>query len=555
MTAGIQIRRPAPLDAAADQVMVAMRDGTRLATDVYLPPGAPAQPAVLVRLPYDKCGRYTFMPAVAPLMLERGYAFVVQDVRGKFRSEGETVPYVHEVADGYDTIEWITQQPWCNGIVGMFGDSYYGWTQWAAVASGHRALRAIVPRVTSADLGTIRVQTRWDRGVVPLYGASYFARHWTTNDDYELDIDWSVRPLSDVFEGLFDHAGARAAGFDAMLGRHDGWVPFPDGHPFERREVPALHTVGWFDNIGPDSMRDYMTLQGHGRTLQYLIADAIDHENYHLADTPISFTTDHDANDDALTRLLPKYLGPALDFFDVFLKGAGEPPPRARWRAGHGDWRSAERWPAPGTIPMRLYLDDADRGPTSVNGGGLRERRPAVRSVASWIHEPDDLVPSTVANPFALLYESPDETTVHARGDVATFTAEPVERPLELAGPVRARLVLSGSDAATQVYAKLSEVSTSGRALMLARGQAHVDFAGDDTAVSVYMGHVAHVLRPGHRLRLHVATSDFPLYMPLFGDGGSPWTATTTRASGQRLRAGGELASFIEFDVLPGVGG
>ena len=100
---------PAPLDPRAEQVMVPMRDGVRLATDVYLPARPGRLPAVLVRLPYDKCGRYTFMPQLAPFFTERGYAFVVQDVRGKFRSEGETMPFVHEVEDGYDTLEWIVR--------------------------------------------------------------------------------------------------------------------------------------------------------------------------------------------------------------------------------------------------------------------------------------------------------------------------------------------------------------------------------------------------------------------------------------------------------------
>ena len=109
----LETLRPAPIDPSAEQVMVPMRDGVRLATDVYLPDGHGRVPAVLVRLPYDKCGRYTFMPACAPSFTERGYAFVVQDVRGKFRSEGETMPFVHEVEDGYDTIDWIVAQGWC----------------------------------------------------------------------------------------------------------------------------------------------------------------------------------------------------------------------------------------------------------------------------------------------------------------------------------------------------------------------------------------------------------------------------------------------------------
>src|SRR5215472_5517426 len=103
---------PAPLDPAAEQVLVRMRDGVTLATDVYLASDTTPRPAVLVRLPYDKCGRYTFMPQVAPHFTERGYVFVVQDVRGKFRSGGDTIPYVHEVSDGYDTIDWIATQAW-----------------------------------------------------------------------------------------------------------------------------------------------------------------------------------------------------------------------------------------------------------------------------------------------------------------------------------------------------------------------------------------------------------------------------------------------------------
>jgi putative CocE/NonD family hydrolase len=136
------------IDERADQVMVSMRDGVRLATDVYLPEQPDHLPTVLIRLPYDKSGRFSFMPQASRLFNERSYAFVVQDVRGKVRSEGPQEPFVHEVADGWDTLEWISAQPWSNGIVGTFGDSYYGFTQWAAAASGHPALRAIVPRVT-----------------------------------------------------------------------------------------------------------------------------------------------------------------------------------------------------------------------------------------------------------------------------------------------------------------------------------------------------------------------------------------------------------------------
>ena len=163
--------------------------------------------------PYDKCGRYTFMPQIAPFFTDRGFALVVQDVRGKFRSEGETVAFVREVEDGYDTLEWLVVAALVRRHVGMWGDSYYGFTQWAAVASGHPALKAIVPRVTSADLaGLFGPET-----VTPLYMGEYFANYWLDNRIYHWDIDYGHRPLAEVFDPGFEAVGRRSVTFDRFV--------------------------------------------------------------------------------------------------------------------------------------------------------------------------------------------------------------------------------------------------------------------------------------------------------------------------------------------------
>lgn len=543
---------PAPVDARAEQVMVAMRDGVRLATDVYLPPQPKPSPAVLVRLPYDKSGRYTFMPALAPHFLDRGYVFVVQDVRGKFRSEGETMPYLHEVEDGYDTIDWVTRQRWSNSVVGMFGDSYYGWTQWAALASGHPALRAIVPRVTSANLAAIRLGTHWDSGIPPLYAGSYLAHHWVAGPDYEYSPDWTVRPLAAVFDEAFRQIGARSAGFDAMVAQLRPIAPLHGRHPFDGREIPTLHSVGWFDNIGPDSMRDYRTLQERGRTLQYLIADSTDHENYALAQVPIRPDNDHDSNDEALERLLPAYLGPGLDFFDAFLQDRRAAPPPVRWHLGHDDWHRGPRWPPPQSRPWLLYLSHGTQATRSADGGLLARRAPAAADQARWTHDPAHLVPSTVSNPFAFINEDPDERPVQERGDVATFTSEPAASPVDLAGPVEARLAVSSTGPSAHVYAKLCDVTPGGTARMLARGQAFIADARQEAPVGVYLGHTGYRLRAGHRLRLHVACSDFPLYLPYPGDGRNPWQATRGTANGIALQTGGSSPSHLTVHVMTG---
>ena len=334
MPVRIDVQGSAPLDPRAEQVMVPMRDGVRLATDVYLPEEADAVPVVLVRLPYDKCGRYTFMPQIAPFFTDRGYAFVVQDVRGKFRSEGASVAFVCEVEDGYDTLEWVTSQPWCDGNVGMWGDSYYGFTQWAAVASEHPALKAIVPRVTSADLaGRFGPEM-----VIPLYLGEYLAKYWLDNQIYQWDVEYGHRPLSEVFDPGFEAVGRRSESFDRFVEQS------VRGHPFDALRIPVLHTGGWFDNVMPDQMRDYDALIAREDLagLQYLEMSSTDHENYLLELVPIGPQDDHDSNDEALARMLPRYLGSALDFFDRFLKGSGEGIPRVRWHQGNDGWRTAQ---------------------------------------------------------------------------------------------------------------------------------------------------------------------------------------------------------------------
>ena len=139
-------------------VMVPMRDGVRLSTDLYRPAYEDGRaleerlPAVLIRLPYGKDEPYAGMPAHGRYWARKGYVCVIQDVRGKFKSEGEWSPVVHEADDGYDTIDWGAAQPWCDGQVGMVGESYFALTQWAAATRFHPALRCLAPGDMGLDL-------------------------------------------------------------------------------------------------------------------------------------------------------------------------------------------------------------------------------------------------------------------------------------------------------------------------------------------------------------------------------------------------------------------
>jgi predicted acyl esterase len=539
---------PAPVPESAHQHLVRMRDGVRLATDVYLPQGGAedaAYPVVLIRLPYDKNSRYVFMEQVAGRLTRAGYATVVQDVRGKYRSEGDPLGPVTESRDGYDTIDWIASQSWCDGAVGMFGDSYYGFTQWAAVSSGHPALRAIVPRVTTADLSIFLAGGSGEiRDVDWLTGACYMLACWTGRYVNERMPDWKQPSLLAAFEREFEELGERSHWFDLSL-PHPVPVPvYPDGHPFTKRPIPTLHAVGWFDNVAIPHMRDYARLAAmpDWGPLQYLWADSVDHENYHLSEVPIATAADHDSDPEALERLLDLYIDPAIEFFDVFLKGGDSSTlPKVRWHLGHVGYRTSSAWPPPESEARSLYLTD----------GTLTESAPTTAEAVSWTYDPADAVPSALENSFAVLFEYPDERATGERDDVLVFDGTAATEPLDLAGPVDLWVRVGSTAPTTDVFAKLLDVDPEGSARMIVRGQAVLTRPDADRLVRIEMGHTGYRLRPGHRLRLHLTSSDFPEYAPSPGTAENRWTAEDRRPSIQRLVTDASAPVRLDLRVLP----
>jgi uncharacterized protein len=539
---------PAPVPESARQRLVRMRDGVRLATDVYLPPDAAedaAFPVVLIRLPYDKNSRYVFMEQVAARLTGAGYVTVVQDVRGKYRSEGNPLGPVSEARDGYDTIDWIASQSWCDGAVGMFGDSYYGFTQWAAVSSGHPALRAIVPRVTTADLSIFLAGGDGDvRDVDWLTGACYLLQCWTGAYVNERMPDWKEPSLLAAFEQEFTAAGERSHWFDLSL-PHAVPVPaYPDGHPFTKRPIPTLHAVGWFDNVAIAHMRDYVRLAADPSwgPLQYLWADSVDHENYHLSEVPIGAAADHDSDPDALERLLDLYIDPAIEFFDVFLKGGDASVlPKVRWHLGHVGYRTSSAWPPPESEPRSLFLA----------AGELAEWAPTAAEEVSWTYDPADLVPSALENSFAALFEYPDERATGERDDVLVFDGAVADEPLDLAGPVDLWVRVDSTAPTTDVFAKLLDVAPDCSAHMIVRGQATLTRPDGDHLVRVEMGSTGYRLRPGHRLRLYLTSSDFPEYAPNPGTAENRWTAEDRRPSTQRLVIDASAPVRLDLRVVP----
>jgi hypothetical protein len=332
---------------------------------------------------------------------------------------------------------------------------------------------------------------------------------------------------------------------------------YPSGrHPHDVLTIPTLHWVGWFDNLLPFSMRDYQALcaRPDRAPLQYLLADATDHEAYHLDLFPMRPQDDHEIDPDALERVLPQVTAPALDFFDVFLRGCGDAAalPRVRWFLSHDGWRESPVWPPPGVRDLQLHLASAHLATSGATGGSLSPVAERTRGEARWVHDPQHLVASALVDPFSQLKEWPDEREVEAREDVLTFTSEPLATPLDLAGPVTARLALGSSAGSMHVLVKLLDADPDGCARLLARGQARVVKPDPQRLVCIDLSHSGYRMRPGHSLRLHVACSDFPLYLWHPGTEEDPWSATQGVANQQLLVTGGEPGSCVSLTVLDG---
>ncbi|MEV6343804.1 CocE/NonD family hydrolase [Actinoplanes sp. NPDC051851] len=533
---------PAPVPESATQHLVETRDGVRLATDVYLPADAPGPfPVALTRLPYDKNGRYTFMEQIAAYLTARGYAVVVQDVRGKFRSEGETLPFVHEAADGYDTIDWIVRQEWSDGRVGMFGDSYYGATQWAAVSSGHPALKAITPRVTGAD--GIRPDAWVRDGVMPFFGLVYYLAYWTDRHAYLFEPDGARRPFAALAEEVAASIGVRSPMLDRIVPETRPVAAYPFGHPFDAAPVPVLHQVAWFDNCLQFGLEDWTALADRPgwAPLQYFRADSTDHENFHLDDVPVPPELHHGENDAALARMLPRYLDDVVEFFDVFVKQTRDRKtlPRVRWHHGHDGPRTASSWPPPGVRTREWFLTPE----------ALVTEAPSGSDALTWAHDPADLVPSLIPDSFSAVLYDADESEVHDRPDVLTVTTAPFAAPFDLAGPVTATLTVGTDGPSAHVYLKLCDVAPDGRARMLLRNQKRIA-GGEPAPVTFDLTQIGYRVRPGHRLRLHVASSDFPLFLPHPGTGENPWLAERTAVTTQTLLTGGDQPSALTVTVL-----
>ncbi len=531
-----------------DSTLVAMRDGTRLRTELYLPSRPGRVPAVLARTPYGVRDNAVWFGGIGTLFAESGMAFVAQDTRGHNGSDGAAEPFEDEARDGYDTCEWVVRQPWSDGTIAVFGESYVGFTAIATASSGHPAIRAAALRATGTDIAGDWLR---HQGVLRLeFVARWALAAWSGPDNIAPELDWSIRPLRAMVPAVVPDrvprvldAWAGGAGPQRFWSEDAGWPSLID-----RLRVPAHFTSGWWDLFQRGALRDWAWHAGHGPRASRLVVEATDHAGHDWGDGP---TADPLADFDVLAARMPAVLGAELDFLRRHLLGAearaASPP--VTWMLTHVGPQTATAWPPPGAQTLALYLVDAGRAHQGPEGGALSARPDHIPMEARWHHDPRNLVPSLEGEAVGGWFRRPDERLTQVRDDVVTFTSDVVREPLDLAGPITACLEVRTPRVGGHVMAKLCDVYPTGEARRIADG-AHLLVGGAEAPVSVDLGSTGYRLRAGHRLRLEVASSAFPRYIWHPGTTTDPWSAVGTHVVESGLRIGA-TGSRLTLTVLP----
>jgi putative CocE/NonD family hydrolase len=532
----------APADPVAErrEVTCALRDGTRLRTVLLVPHGTGPWPALLTRHPYDVAREEHDGMLDVGRLVAAGYLVALQDVRGRFGSEGVFDPCAQEVADGADAVAWLAARPECTGAVGMWGASYASDTQFAALLGGAPALRAIAPAMTPAmsALDGFRF-----RGGVPEIGSTLAWTHYAIAPDMIARIGsarereaerrrWEATERAittlDAFRAADPSAGRDA---EAIVRWGLGLLREPLGSARHRAgkivdridaiDVPVFLIGGWFDVFLGSTLEVHRRLrrraQDAGGPVPRLLVGPWTHDDMSGRTAGVDFgpgaSADDLGGDGDLTAQHVRW-------FDAVLgTGATDMPPVRVFLMGSNRWIELEEFPPRDTRTLELYL----------NAGGTLATEPAGSAERRLPSDPASPVPTRggAVLLFGTFGAGPaDQAAIEARQDVVSWRTEPLAGELTVMGAVHAvvHLVTTGTDADVVVRLcdehpdGVSRVVTDGVQRGSARSVDPVTGLGDrrpvepgrDQEFVVDLWSTAHTFLPGHRVRVDIAPSSSP---------------------------------------------
>jgi predicted acyl esterase len=511
-------------------IMVPMRDGVKLATDVYRPEGSGSWPVILLRTPYNKSG----ISGMGADAIRRKYVLVAQDTRGRFASEGENLPFCGEGWaghwDGYDTLEWLAQQPWCNGKIGTTGGSALGIAQLYEAGTGTNRLdcQEIIVGAPSMYQYMVFPGGVFKKSMVTDWtNACKFEpeglKQWLSHPDY--DSYWQDRDVT----------------------RRWGIV-----------NAPAIHIGGWFDIFTQGTIDSFVGYQEHGgpraRGHQHLLIGPWTHGVFMEKAGDLKFPNGNRPPGDFSNSWM---------WFDAELKhasnGAESRPAVTYYVMGDTSdpaapgnvWRTAHKWPPVTTRSVPYYLRPDH---------GLSTDRPASGEPLTYTYDPANPVPTDGGPQLTIPAGPRDQKPVEARTDVLLFTSEPLASPLEVTGRVHVRLSASSDAPDTDFTAKLCDVYPDGRSFNVCEGIMRARFRsgfGHEVLMkpnTVYtfdidLASTSIIFNKGHRLRVQVTSSSDPGFDPN-PNTGAPFRANgETRVAHNTIHLSGSNASCIMLPI------
>jgi hypothetical protein len=541
----------------AREVPARMRDGVVLRANVYRPAAPGRWPTLLARTPYGKDlpGASAWLDPVRAAAA--GFLVIVQDVRGRFASDGVWEPFAHEADDGYDTVEWAARLDGSNGRVGMFGLSYWGSTQWQA-AIAQPSLCAIAPGMTWSDPddGLLRRGGAMQFATAAAWGLEQGIAHARRSNDPPQRIQRRVRAIIAALDGLSETGLWRLpASIPSLLTPH-GVPGLEDGRGtaascrvvgrHNRVRVPVLGIGGWHDAFVQGVLDNHMSMTALGGDSRIVIG-CWSHANF--SETVGGRTFGLRARKDGGPAGGPDDVNALqLAWFRRKLvadPGAEGPEPPVRiFVMGADRWRETSSWPPAGAAPQRWYL-----GP----GGSLRSAPPSSPAPASeFVYDPADPVPSAGAGA-SLSSPEPhgpiDQAPIEARPDVLVFTSQPLPRDLEVAGRVRVTLHAGSSAASTDWVARVCDVHPDGTSYAICDGIVRVPRdASEPRPHELDLWSTCIVFRRGHRLRVQVTSSSFPRWDRNLNTGDQ--AAARHVPAHQRVHHDAVRQSWLELSVI-----
>ncbi|MFQ6042385.1 MAG: CocE/NonD family hydrolase [Candidatus Poribacteria bacterium] len=545
---------------------VPAEDGVNLATDVYLPDGKGHLPTIIVRTPYHLVG----LQGTARQFTTRGYAFVTQDCRGKYDSDGVFTPLVHEAADGQAAIDWAANQKWCNGRIGLWGRSYLGIVQVPAASGGHEALRCIAPSVAPGSF--FRDWLRYD-GCFALGNAIRWSlTHATCRNQPPLNhFTWDELNRLPNPDAIADRVGFDTPALSEWANRDrydEYWEQIDQCLMHEQIKVPGFHVGGWFDHLTRGQFDAYQNIRDRGatelaRSGQRLLIGPWGHTNTGNIGPNHCRYGDWDFGAEADLPVLAH----ELQFLDFYLKdqdnGYTKQPPVKLFLMGENRWLHLTDWPPPDAVAQSWYLSSDGSANMSIGDGRLTLETPDTNAADGYEYDPQNPVP-TRGGPIYWGNEflgPVDQRPLLDRPDVLYYRSPKLASPLTVVGEITLRLFVESSAVDTDFIAKLCVEEASGAVTCLTLGSLRCRYreswsepqplkTGEPTAIRLQMGHIAYVFPAGSRVCLLITSSDFPRILPHPNTLAPPWAESNSVLARNSVLHGPGTLSLLKLPVI-----